>query len=88
MPDWVYDGLIACGDAIRPCREEFPEAGIDSPGIWPEESPADDHGRHTTPGQAIRLGADHPVVGRPIIQDESPGDAAERMIKESDEALA
>jgi orotidine-5'-phosphate decarboxylase len=82
------DGLIASGSAIRRCRERFPSALIVSPGIRPAGSTTDDHKRHTTPAEAIRLGADYLVVGRPILNAPSPREAAAAVIAEIREALA
>ena len=39
------------------------------------------------PGQAIHLGADYLVVGRPILKDPDPREAARRVIAEIDDAL-
>lgn len=83
------DGIIASGDAIGACRRAFPPPTlIVSPGIRPAGAPTDDHKRHTTPGDAIRLGADYLVVGRPILKAVAPSDAAARIIAEIDAALA
>ena len=76
------DGLIVSGDAIKACREQFTNEIIVSPGIRPSGASTDDHERFTTPGQAIELGADYLVVGRPILNDPNPRQAAERIIKE------
>ena len=81
------DGVIASGDAIRICREGLPHAIIVSPGIRPAGATTDDHKRHTTPTEACRLGADYLVVGRPILQNPSPRDAADRIIEEIAHAL-
>jgi orotidine-5'-phosphate decarboxylase len=81
------DGLIASGDAIRLCRSNFPQAIIVSPGVRPAGASTDDHKRHTTPGEAIRLGADYLVVGRPIRNAANPKEAAARIIAEIDNAL-
>lgn len=82
------DGVIASGDAIRVCRRAFGEAiPIVSPGIRPAGSSTDDHKRHTTPTKAIELGADYLVVGRPILKDPNPRQAAQRIIDEIDAAL-
>jgi orotidine-5'-phosphate decarboxylase len=82
------DGVIASGDAIRACREAFPPPTlIVSPGIRPAGAAADDQKRHTTPADAIRLGADYLVVGRPILRDADPRSAAGRIIAEIDAAL-
>lgn len=81
------DGLIVSGDAIRWCRDRFPKIDIVSPGIRPAGASHDDHKRFTTPAEAITLGADYLVVGRPIIKAPKPRDAAKRIIDEIDEAL-
>jgi orotidine-5'-phosphate decarboxylase len=50
------------------------------PGIRPygyEKS--DDQIRTTTPEEAVRLGADYLVVGRPITQSDSPAEALKRL---------
>lgn len=82
------DGIIASGDAIRVCRRAFPHPIIIvSPGIRPAGTAVDDHKRSTTSSEAILLGADYLVVGRPILKDPNPSDAAERIIEEIDVAL-
>ncbi len=81
------DGLIVSGEAIAACREAFPEADIVSPGIRPAWAGADDHKRHATPADAIRMGADYLVVGRPILKDPDPRAAAQRIIEEMAEAF-
>ena len=82
------DGMIASGTAIQVCRRAFPPPTIIvSPGIRPAGAPADDQKRHTTPAEAIRLGADYLVVGRPILKDPDPREAARRVIDEIDGAL-
>lgn len=81
------DGMIASGQAIQLCRKAFSSKIIVSPGIRPAGSSTDDHKRHTTPAEAIRLGADYLVVGRPILKDPDPRGAAHRIIEEIDSAL-
>lgn len=83
------DGIIASGDAIGICRRAFSHPTvIVSPGIRPTWSEANDHKRHTTPAEAIRLGADYLVVGRPILRNANPHDAAARVIDEIADGLA
>src|SRR5262245_59352384 len=83
------DGVIASGDAIQLVRRALPQPIlVVSPGIRPSGASTDDHKRHTTPGDAIRRGADYLVVGRPIVKDANPREAARRIITEIDEALA
>ncbi len=80
------DGIIASGDAIQVCRRAFPSTLIVSPGIRPSGASTDDHKRHTTPTEAIRLGADYLVIGRPILKAPDPRAAAQRIIEEIDQA--
>lgn len=80
------DGVIASGDAIRVCRAAFPGTIIVSPGIRPAGSSHDDHKRFTTPAEAIALGADYLVVGRPIMKDPDPRAAARRVLDEIEAA--
>jgi orotidine-5'-phosphate decarboxylase len=83
------DGLIASGNAIAVFRAAYPKTSgvvIVSPGIRPAGTSTDEHKRFTTPAEAIRLGADYLVVGRPILKSPDPRDAAERIIAEIDAA--
>jgi orotidine-5'-phosphate decarboxylase len=82
------DGVIASGDAIQWCRTAFPRPTlVVSPGIRPDGAAPDDQKRHTTPADAVRLGADYLVVGRPILRAPDPRAAADRVIAEIDAAL-
>ena len=82
--DQGCDGLVVSGDAIRTCRESFPNCVIVSPGIRPKGFPSHDHKRHTTPAEAIRYGADYLVVGRPVLQAKNRRQAAQDIIEEID----
>lgn len=61
-----------------------------TPGVRPAWAPADDQRRVLTPGEAIREGATHLVIGRPILRPPkevgSPVDAAKRIAVEIAEA--
>lgn len=82
------DGLIVSGSAIKRCRDFFGSSvDIVSPGIRPSWAKADDQKRLTTPTDAIRLGADYLVVGRPIIANVDPRGAAQKIIDEIDATL-
>ena len=88
MVDAGCDGLIVSGQAIETCRHGFGrEMSIVSPGIRPAWAEPDEHVRLTTPAEAIGLGSDYLVVGRPIRNAPAPHDAAQRIIDEIDEAL-
>lgn len=81
--DMGCDGLIVSGGAIGTCRRDL-NCLIVSPGIRPAGFPAQDHKRVTTPAEAIQLGADYLVVGRPIITAEDSYQAAQEIIDEID----
>jgi orotidine-5'-phosphate decarboxylase len=76
------DGFIISGQEIALLRQAFPHATLVSPGIRPAGAAKDDHKRSCTPGEAIRLGADYIVVGRPIRDAPHRRDAAKRIIEE------
>ena len=52
------------------------------PGIRPTWAVKGDQKRITTPRQAVDLGADYLVIGRPITEDENPVLAAKRIGEE------
>lgn len=80
-------GIIASGQEIRLCRRAFPQTIIVSPGIRPRGAQSDDHKRFTTPSDAILMGADYLVVGRPILRSSSPSEVAREIIAEIDQAI-
>ncbi len=89
LRDFGCDGLIVSGTAVGTCRRAFgPQMLLVSPGIRPSWSAPDDHARLTTPGEAISMGADYLVVGRPVRNAKNRRDAAQQIIDEIDEALA
>ncbi len=77
------DGVVASGQEIEFIRKA---AGknflIVTPGVRPAWAAHGDQKRVITPKEAIEKGADFVVVGRPITQDKSPREAAEKIIKE------
>lgn len=81
------DGFIASGRLIGLLRARHPGAVIVSPGIRPKGSPTDDHKRSATPAEAIGMGADYLVVGRPITRAPDRKAAAAAIIAEIGEAL-
>ncbi|MCY4609753.1 MAG: orotidine-5'-phosphate decarboxylase [bacterium] len=82
--EYGCDGLVVSGEAIKTCRESFPNCMIVSPGIRPTGFPTQDHKRYTTPAEAIRYGADYLVVGRPVLQAKNRWQAAQDIISEID----
>ena len=78
------DGVIASPAEAAAIRA-LPEAAgklIVTPGIRPTGSVIGDQKRIATPAQAIRDGADHIVVGRPIWQARDPAAAARAVLAE------
>jgi len=49
---------------------------------------SDDQRRFMTVGQAISAGADHVVVGRPILNSESPAKAARMFLQEISDVIS
>jgi orotidine-5'-phosphate decarboxylase len=72
-----FDGVIASGQEAERIRKVVgPDFLIVTPGIRLEGSAMDDQERVMTPERAIRAGADHIAVGRPITQGDNPRAAA------------
>ncbi len=65
------------------CGKEFVTV---CPGIRPAWAAVGDQKRITTPADAIRIGVDHMVVGRPITKADDPYEAAWKVIKEIEQA--
>jgi orotidine-5'-phosphate decarboxylase len=59
-----------------------PNALLVTPGIRPAGGAAEDQKRIATPAEALRQGASHLVVGRPITQASNPAEAAESILAE------
>jgi len=82
-----FDGVIASGqEAARIRAATSPSFLIVTPGIRLPGSTTDDQERVMTPESAIRGGADHIVVGRPITQASDPKNAAETFLHHIAEA--
>lgn len=64
------------------------EFSIVNPGVRPTGSQKDDQQRTSTPGEAIRAGASHVVVGRPITKAKDPARAAEEIVLEMEKAVS
>ena len=81
-------GIVASPEEVSSLRQELgSEMLIVTPGVRPSWADANDQKRFTTPGQAIKNGADFLVVGRPITSASDPKDAARRVVAEIEEAL-
>ena len=81
--DIGIDGLVCSGEEAAMLR---PIAGagmvLVTPGIRPAGAEAGDQKRIMTPTAAIAAGADHLVVGRPIVAASDPKAAAEAIVAE------
>ncbi|RWB78277.1 MAG: orotidine-5'-phosphate decarboxylase [Mesorhizobium sp.] len=81
-------GGIVCSaeeaEAVR--RVVGPDLAVVTPGIRPSGSDHGDQKRVVTPAQAIRNGASHLVVGRPIVKAPDRRAAAEAIIAEMQSA--
>jgi len=78
------DGVICSPQEAARVRA-LPEAAgrlIVTPGVRPAGSAADDQKRIATPAEAIRAGADHVVVGRPVWAAPDPRAAALAIVAE------
>ena len=78
-----FDGVVASSWEIKEirkaCGEDFV---ILTPGIRPAGKPSDDQKRVMTPQEAIKLGSDFLVIGRPIRNASNPVEAAKEILRE------
>jgi len=86
--DAGMDGVVASPKEVGlirdVCGEDFL---IVTPGVRPTFASQDDQKRVTTPGEALRSGADYLVVGRPISAAADPALAAGMILQEMQAAL-
>lgn len=82
-------GIVCSAVEAKTMREIVgPDMAIVTPGIRPSGSAADDQKRVVAPADAIRSGASHLVVARPIVAAKSPRESAIEILNEIDMALA
>lgn len=82
------DGIVCSAQEAKAMRSIVgPNMSIVTPGIRPEGSDIGDQKRVMTPSKAIAAGADYLVVGRPILQADSPADMARRITDDIAKAL-
>lgn len=83
------DGVVASPQEIKIIREAATRSGflIITPGIRSRLIHDDDQRRTLTAAEAIRAGADHVVIGRPILNAKDPIEAARQFVEEIDEVL-
>ena len=86
--DMGVDGIVcAATEALRVRATVGAERLIVTPGIRPAGAVAGDQKRVVTPAMAIRSGADHLVVGRPITAAADPRAAADAIVEDIVSAL-
>ncbi|MFP4466079.1 MAG: orotidine-5'-phosphate decarboxylase [Candidatus Goldiibacteriota bacterium] len=80
------DGVVCSPREIKIIRKEMgDDFVIVTPGIRPGKVKKDDQKRIMTPEEAIRAGADHIVVARPILNAEDKKEAVEKIKKQISE---
>jgi orotidine-5'-phosphate decarboxylase len=77
------DGVVCSPHEAAQARAALGgSALVVTPGVRPAGAAAGDQTRVATPAQAIRAGASHLVVGRPVTQAADPRGAAEAVVAE------
>ncbi len=84
------DGVVASAHEVSAIRgiTGGRDLIIVTPGVRPEGATNDDQRRVMTPGAAVLAGADHIVVGRPILLAEDRAAEASAIVAEIEDALA
>ncbi|MEO3435066.1 orotidine-5'-phosphate decarboxylase [Inquilinus sp. CAU 1745] len=81
------DGIVCSPHEIERLRRRIGEGfTLMVPGIRPRWAAANDQKRVLTPSEAMALGADHLVIGRPITAATDPAEAARRIADELSES--
>lgn len=79
------NGIVCSPKEVKAMREILgPAALLVTPGVRPQGSDVGDQKRIATPGDAVRDGSTHLVVGRPILQAADPVAAAIAIRAEMD----
>lgn len=74
--DSGLDGVVCSAQEASMLRASFGEEfRLVTPGIRPARTRSDDQRRVVTPGEAVALGSDYLVVGRPITAEADPAAA-------------
>ncbi len=82
--DENLDGVVCSPREIAAVRRVTPaDFSMVTPGIRPRwAAGADDQKRVTTPAEAVEMGADYLVIGRPITAADDPREAVQRIMQE------
>lgn len=82
-------GVVASPEEAAKLRQLLgPQMAIVTPGIRPAGSDVGDQQRIATPAAAIRAGASHLVVGRPITRAADPKKAAQQILQQIESAAS
>lgn len=77
------DGLVCSANEVGAMRRALGDGPLlVTPGIRPVSTDVGDQKRVATPAAAVRDGASHLVVGRPILDASDPADAVRRILLE------
>ena len=77
------DGVVCSPREVATLKSILPEGTLlVTPGVRPAGASLGDQKRVATPGDAVRNGSTHLVVGRPILQAEDPVAAAKSILAE------
>jgi len=86
--DIGIDGLILSAEELEATRAALgTNMLLVTPGIRPAGADVGDQKRIMTPARAILAGADHLVIGRPVVQASDPKTAADAIVLEIEGAL-
>ena len=81
--DAGIDGIVASPHEIKPLRRDFGDKiKIVVPGIRPSGAEANDQKRTMLPRDALDVGADYLVIGRPITAHRNPHEATKRILED------
>jgi orotidine-5'-phosphate decarboxylase len=79
------DGVVCSAQEAATLRQALgSQFCLVTPGIRPADAKADDQSRITTPAEAVRLGANYLVIGRPITQAVDPLQALQKIHEQID----
>ena len=82
-------GIVCSAEEASAVRKIVgPDMAIVTPGIRPAGAEKGDQKRVMTPSEALRAGASHLVVARPIVKADDPLAAAHAILAEMDGALS
>ena len=76
------DGLVCSAQEAQALKLAYPALQLVTPGIRPAGSAQDDQRRILTPRQALDVGSDYLVIGRPISQAANPAQALAAVVAE------